>query len=886
MSFLDVVAMVRSLRATLLGMRVSNVYDVDARTYTLKFGRGGGSKATLLVESGVRFHTTSFARRTGTGPHGLPNGFATKLRKHLNNRVLSSIAVLGADRIVDFTFGAPDAVGDATGCYHVILELYAKGNLILTDAAYTILALLRVYEAGDAVRAAVREVYPHPAPPPAGGAWLSTAAVTRESVRGVLDAAGAVAVTGKAKARCALRVLLASRSTGLDRAGPVLAEHALCAAGVDPDMLCLKGWVPLTDAEVDAIVAACQGLPAVMAACDEEGVRGFCIEAPGGLVPPAAAAAAPTGAMAAAAATADADGGAPLAAAGGGGGGFVDFTPVLLAQHRGARVAEFASFSEAVDAYYGVVDAARAVAAAAGAGEDAAAGAVAAAAAALGGAGGAPDAGAPVGKGSGGGNAGRLARLIAGQNAKLAGLAAAAEAARARAARLTSLAPAADAALGVLRAAVAHGVDWGDLAALVARDTAAGNPIAALIAALALENGRATLRLPALDSAEGLRALAAATGAPMPAAAASAGDVNAPGGGGGGGAVAGDGRSCGSAPVMVPVFVGTTRAAVKAGAAKGAGGDQAARGAGGGGAAATVPADADAEAADTAGAVKAGKAAVARRTRGRDARSTNPDYAASMARAQAASVIAGLAARAEAAGALLAEVDLSLSAAANATALYASAKEAEAKAVKTRAAFDTAVARATLSSGGVGGTGGRGGGGSTKPAFAAARKLLWFERFHWFVSADGLLVIGGRDAQQNEQLVKRYLRPQDAYVHADVHGGSSIVVRSPSTAAGSDPAVAIAPSTFSQAGTMAVCRSGTWSAGVAAAAWWVRASQVSKTAQSGEFLTTGSFVVRGRKNMIGVCFVCVGGGGGGGGGGGVCVGGWGCWAIGPFRIAY
>ena len=38
------------------------------------------------------------------------------------------------------------------------------------------------------------------------------------------------------------------------------------------------------------------------------------------------------------------------------------------------------------------------------------------------------------------------------------------------------------------------------------------------------------------------------------------------------------------------------------------------------------------------------------------------------------------------------------------------------------------------------------------------RKPYWFERFNWFLSGENYLVISGRDAQQNELLVKRYLR--------------------------------------------------------------------------------------------------------------------------------
>ena len=38
------------------------------------------------------------------------------------------------------------------------------------------------------------------------------------------------------------------------------------------------------------------------------------------------------------------------------------------------------------------------------------------------------------------------------------------------------------------------------------------------------------------------------------------------------------------------------------------------------------------------------------------------------------------------------------------------------------------------------------------------RKPHWFEKFNWFITSENLLVISGRDAQQNEILVKRYLR--------------------------------------------------------------------------------------------------------------------------------
>lgn len=37
--------------------------------------------------------------------------------------------------------------------------------------------------------------------------------------------------------------------------------------------------------------------------------------------------------------------------------------------------------------------------------------------------------------------------------------------------------------------------------------------------------------------------------------------------------------------------------------------------------------------------------------------------------------------------------------------------------------------------------------------------LYRFEKFFWFISSENYVVIGGRDQQQNEMIVKRYLKP-------------------------------------------------------------------------------------------------------------------------------
>ncbi len=68
---------------------------------------------------------------------------------------------------------------------------------------------------------------------------------------------------------------------------------------------------------------------------------------------------------------------------------------------------------------------------------------------------------------------------------------------------------------------------------------------------------------------------------------------------------------------------------------------------------------------------------------------------------------------------------------------------------------------------------------ATAAAAERRRKPNWFERYRWFHSSEGILVIGGRDAASNDLIVRRYLNPGDKYVHADIHGAPSVIVKHP-----------------------------------------------------------------------------------------------------------
>jgi predicted ribosome quality control (RQC) complex YloA/Tae2 family protein len=126
------------------------------------------------------------------------------------------------------------------------------------------------------------------------------------------------------------------------------------------------------------------------------------------------------------------------------------------------------------------------------------------------------------------------------------------------------------------------------------------------------------------------------------------------------------------------------------------------------------------------------------------------------------------------------------------------------------------------------------------------KKLFWFEKFRWFITSEGAVVIAGRDAASNDLVVRRNLKDGDVYLHADIHGAASVIVKRPAPGA-----PAFTETTLREAGQWAVAFSKAWRAGLASAsAFWVNPDQVSKSAASGEFVPKGAWVVHGTKHFL------------------------------------
>lgn len=124
------------------------------------------------------------------------------------------------------------------------------------------------------------------------------------------------------------------------------------------------------------------------------------------------------------------------------------------------------------------------------------------------------------------------------------------------------------------------------------------------------------------------------------------------------------------------------------------------------------------------------------------------------------------------------------------------------------------------------------------------RSKQWFEIYHWFRSSEDFLVISGRDTRTNEKIVKKHLKEHDLYLHADFYGAPSTIIKIEGEEKPTD-------TTIREAASFAVSFSRGWAAGMAnGSAYWVYPSQVSKTPESGEFIATGSWVIRGKRNYV------------------------------------
>ena len=117
----------------------------------------------------------------------------------------------------------------------------------------------------------------------------------------------------------------------------------------------------------------------------------------------------------------------------------------------------------------------------------------------------------------------------------------------------------------------------------------------------------------------------------------------------------------------------------------------------------------------------------------------------------------------------------------------------------------------------------------------------WYEKFRWYISSDGFLVVAGKDTVSNEVLIKKYTTQDDVVFHAEITGSPFVVIKSEGKQ--------VSEQALREAGEFAASFSRAWRENLGTAdVYWVKVDQLSKSGPSGESVPHGAFFVVGKRN--------------------------------------
>ena len=131
----------------------------------------------------------------------------------------------------------------------------------------------------------------------------------------------------------------------------------------------------------------------------------------------------------------------------------------------------------------------------------------------------------------------------------------------------------------------------------------------------------------------------------------------------------------------------------------------------------------------------------------------------------------------------------------------------------------------------------------------------WYMKYRFTITEKGFLVIGGKDANQNERIMKNYKNDGDLVFHADIVGAPFALMLLHNKEAESVEEVitkfGISEIDIMQAAGLSAVYSRAWKEGYGEIeVFYVLGKQVSKKAPSGEYLKHGSFMIYGKKHYI------------------------------------
>lgn len=116
----------------------------------------------------------------------------------------------------------------------------------------------------------------------------------------------------------------------------------------------------------------------------------------------------------------------------------------------------------------------------------------------------------------------------------------------------------------------------------------------------------------------------------------------------------------------------------------------------------------------------------------------------------------------------------------------------------------------------------------------------WFEKFRWFYSTSGKLIIGGRDATTNDIMMKKHVDNDELVFHADIVGAPFVTIKAKPSELSEDD--------IQEAAEAAGIFSRAWKLGYGAiSVYYSPREKFTKQAPSGEHVKKGAFMVYGKK---------------------------------------
>ena len=127
----------------------------------------------------------------------------------------------------------------------------------------------------------------------------------------------------------------------------------------------------------------------------------------------------------------------------------------------------------------------------------------------------------------------------------------------------------------------------------------------------------------------------------------------------------------------------------------------------------------------------------------------------------------------------------------------------------------------------------------SKSSIKIKEEALWFEKFRWFVSLEGDLVIGGRDSQSNVDIIKKYAKQNDLVFHSEIVGSPFFIIKE-----------GVSDTTITETATATASFSRAWKSQNSVDVYYVKYEQVKKGAPSGMSMPKGSFMIEGKKTIL------------------------------------